>query len=120
MLESAYISNQRNSLDNVATALDRQLQHSIDNLLFYRNTMHYALQSPISTDISRKTLTDFAVQRTQPYWQLKLDLNRGMPISGVSDEFVAHNSLLSRDENWLYPELGGGAGVQLHHAACRR
>ncbi|MFB5743600.1 cellulose biosynthesis regulator diguanylate cyclase DgcQ [Cedecea sp. P7760] len=105
VLESAYISNQRNSLDNVATALDRQLQHSIDNLLFYRNTMHYALQSPISTDISRKTLADFAIQRTQPYWQLKLDLNRGMPVSGVSDEFVAHNSLLGRDENWLYPEL---------------
>ncbi|MRT55697.1 cellulose biosynthesis regulator YedQ [Enterobacteriaceae bacterium RIT693] len=106
VLESAYISNQRNSLDNVATALDRQLQHSIDNLLFYRNTMHYALQSPISTDVSRKALADFAIQRTQPYWQLRLDLNRGMPINGVSDEFVTHNSLLDRDKSLLYPELG--------------
>ncbi|WPU24832.1 cellulose biosynthesis regulator diguanylate cyclase DgcQ [Cedecea neteri] len=105
VLESAYISNQRNSLDNIATALDRQLQHSIDNLLFYRNTMHYALQSPISTDISRQALADFSVQRTQPYWQLLLDLNRGMPINGVSDEFVSHGHVLDRDESWLYPEL---------------
>ena len=39
VLEGAYVANQRNSLDNVATLLDRQLQHSIDNLLFYRNAM---------------------------------------------------------------------------------
>ncbi|WP_232012358.1 cellulose biosynthesis regulator diguanylate cyclase DgcQ [Cedecea lapagei] len=105
VLESAYIANQRNGLDSIATALDRQLQHSIDNLLFYRNTMHYALQSPISTDISRKALANFAIQRTQPYWQLQMDLNRGMPVNGVSDEFVSHRALLDRDERWIYPEL---------------
>lgn len=105
VLESAYVSNQRNSLDNIATALDRQLQHSIDNLLFYRNTMHYAMQSPISTDISRKLLANFDIERTQPYWQLRLDINRSMPINGISDESVSRSPLLKRDEALLHPEL---------------
>ncbi|HEY1846392.1 MAG TPA: cellulose biosynthesis regulator diguanylate cyclase DgcQ [Buttiauxella sp.] len=105
VLEDAYVANQRNSLDNVATALDRQLQYSIDNLLFYRNAMHYALQSPISTDISRRALAAFDVARTQPFWQLRLGINRSLPLNGVSDEFVNHSPLLERDEKTTYGEL---------------
>ncbi|WP_167456018.1 cellulose biosynthesis regulator diguanylate cyclase DgcQ [Buttiauxella izardii] len=105
VLEGAYVSSQRNSLDNVATLLDRQLQHNIDNLLFYRNSMLYALQSPISTDKTRKTLADFDALRTQPYWQLRLDLNRSLPMNGVSDEFVNNSPLLDRDEQTIHTEL---------------
>lgn len=34
VLEDAYISSQRNHLETVATSLDRQLQFSVDKLLF--------------------------------------------------------------------------------------
>lgn len=35
VLEDAYISSQRNHLETVASALDRQLQFSVDKLLFF-------------------------------------------------------------------------------------
>lgn len=105
VLESAYVASQRNSLDNIAIALDRQLQYSIDNLLFYRDTMRYALQSPISTDKSRQALAAFDIARTQSFWQLKLDINRSLPISGVSDEFVHSNPLLDRGEKTTHAEI---------------
>ncbi|WMY75989.1 cellulose biosynthesis regulator diguanylate cyclase DgcQ [Buttiauxella selenatireducens] len=105
VLEGAYVANQRNSLDNVATLLDRQLQHNIDNLLFYRNTMFYALQSPISTDRTRKSLAEFDLLRTEAFWQLRLDLNRSLPVNGVSDEFVNSNPLLDRNDQTVHTEL---------------
>jgi len=105
VLESAYVANQRNSLDNIATALDRQLQYSIDNLFFYRNTMRYALQSPISTDKSRKALSAFEEKRSRPYWQIRLDIKRSLPLSGVSDEFVDRGKLLDRDADTMHDEL---------------
>ena len=37
VLEDAYISSQRNHLENVANALDKQLQYNVDKLLFLRN-----------------------------------------------------------------------------------
>ena len=105
VLEGAYVANQRNSLDSVATLLDRQLQYNIDNLLFYRNTMHYALQSPISTDRTRKSLAEFDHVRSQSFWQFRLDLSRSLPINGVSDEFVNSSPLLERDEEAIHTEL---------------
>ncbi|MTD39293.1 cellulose biosynthesis regulator YedQ [Erwinia sp. CPCC 100877] len=105
VLEDAWISNQRNSLDNVATALDRQLQHSLDNLLFYRNIMSYALRYPISTDKTRQAMADFERQRTRQHWQIKLDVNRSMPLNGVSDKFVDTSGLLVRDADYLHGEL---------------
>lgn len=105
VLEGAYVANQRNSLDSVATLLDRHLQHNIDNLLFYRNAMSNALQSPISTDRTRKSLAEFDLLRTQPFWQLRLDLNRSLPMNGVSDEFVNSSPLLDRDDETIHTEL---------------
>ncbi len=105
VLEDAWISSQRNSLDNVASALDRQLQHSVDNLLFYRNIMSYALQYPISTDKTRQAMADFERQRRRQHWQIKLDVNRSMPLNGVSDEFVDSSGLLVRDADYLHGEL---------------
>ncbi|WP_058911211.1 cellulose biosynthesis regulator diguanylate cyclase DgcQ [Entomohabitans teleogrylli] len=105
VLEEAYAASQRNSLENIATALDRQLQHSIDNLLFYRNVMHYALQTPISTDKSRRALAQFDERRVLPSWQLLLDFNRSIPINGVSDALVSHYPLLARDPDYLHNEI---------------
>lgn len=105
VLEDAWISSQRNSLDNVATALDRQLQHSVDNLLFYRNIMNYALRYPISTDKTRQAMADFERQRSHPHWQIKLDVNRSMPLNGVSDRFIDGRQLLVRDADYLHAEL---------------
>jgi hypothetical protein len=42
VLEEAYISSQRNHLDTVASSLDRQLQNSVDRMLFFRQGMHDA------------------------------------------------------------------------------
>lgn len=105
VLERAYVSNQRNSLDNIATVLDRQLQYSIDNLQFYRSAMTHALQTPISTDKSRKALAEFEASRTRPFWQFRLDMKRSLPISGVSDEFVSSSSYLVRDAGTMRDEL---------------
>lgn len=105
VVKDAYVANQRNSLDNIGTALDRQLQYSIDNLLFYRNTILYALQSPISTDKSREALSAFEQERAKPWWQLRLDINRSLPLSGVSDDFVNSSDILERNEDTLYGEL---------------
>lgn len=105
VLEGAYVANQRNSLNNVATLLDRQLQHNVDSLLFYRNAMHYALESPISTDKIRNALAEFDVLRTKPFWQLRPDLSRSLPMNGVSDEFVSNTPLLDRDQQTIHSEL---------------
>jgi diguanylate cyclase (GGDEF)-like protein len=105
VLENAYIASQRNVLGNLATSLDRHLQHSIDNLFFYRNTMRYALQYPISTDKSRQAITEFNNKRGLTHWQIRLDTDRSMPINGVSDTMVESDSLLIRDEATLYNEL---------------
>lgn len=105
VLEHAYVSSQRNTLENIATSLDRQLQHSIDNLLFFRNTMRYALQYPISTDKSRQAMAEFDAKRRLPHWQIRLDSNRSMPLSGISDDFVNDNALLMRDDSMVHSEL---------------
>ncbi len=35
VLEDAYISSQRNHLENVANALDKHLQYNVDKLIFF-------------------------------------------------------------------------------------
>ena len=66
VMEQAYIGEQLSGLEEVSSTLDRQFQHSVDNLLFYRNTMHYALQSPASTDKIRQAINSFNAQRRCP------------------------------------------------------
>ncbi|STJ10805.1 diguanylate cyclase [Escherichia coli] len=47
VLEDAYISSQRNHLENVANALDKHLQYNVDKLIFLRNGMREALIAPL-------------------------------------------------------------------------
>lgn len=105
VLEEAYVVSQRNTLNNIATSLDSQIQYSIDNLLFYRNTMRYALQFPISTDKTRIAIQEFDAKRHQTAWQIRLDPNRSMPLKGVSDDFVNNSAILLRDNAFIHSEL---------------
>ena len=105
VMEQAYIGEQLSGLEGVGATLDRQFQHSVDNLLFYRNTMHYALQSPASTDKIRQAIAHFNTQRSDPDWTIRLDQTRGLSIYGASDAFVAGHLPLNRDIDDLDSEL---------------
>lgn len=74
VLEDAYISSQRNHLENVANALDKHLQYNVDKLIFLRNGMREALIAPLDFTSLRDAVTEFRTasrrarlaNRTQP------------------------------------------------------
>lgn len=105
VLQDAYIASQRNALDNVSNVLDRQLQVGVDRLLFFRNGMQGALQTPLAFEVLRNVQGKFERQRLLPYWQIELDNRRTLPMYGVSDYFVEQSTLLSRDNELLHNEL---------------
>lgn len=75
VLEDAYISSQRNHLETVATSLDRQLQYSVDKMLFFRKSMRDAIQTPLAFDVLYEAISRFNAFRTRPSWQLAVDKN---------------------------------------------
>ncbi|ADO48051.1 cellulose biosynthesis regulator diguanylate cyclase DgcQ [[Enterobacter] lignolyticus] len=105
VLEEAYISSQRNSLENVANKMDAQLQANLDGLKFYRNGMQAALQTPLAFSGLRGAAEAFMQRRQQPQWSVALDNRRTLPVYGVSDDFIAQSALLSRDNPRLSNEL---------------
>lgn len=105
VLEDAYISSQRNHLENVANALDKQLQFNVDKLLFLRNGMHQALLTPLGFSALKDAVTNFEQLRHSRVWQLELDKQRTLPLNGVSDSFVSQTRLLSREGESLDNEL---------------
>lgn len=105
VLENAYMSSQRNSLDIIATALDRHLQYGVDRLLFYRTMMEDALATPVAAQPTQRAMNDFAQKRSDKAWQIKAHEKRSVPVRGVSDEYVNHAPLLTRDETYLNQEL---------------
>lgn len=105
VLEDAYISSQRNHLENVANALDRQLQFNVDKLLFFRHSMRDALQTPLAFGVLHDAVFRFKTVRNTPFWQLAVDKDRTLPINGVSDAFVEKTTLLSRDDERVNNEL---------------
>ncbi|ENF6040863.1 cellulose biosynthesis regulator diguanylate cyclase DgcQ [Citrobacter amalonaticus] len=105
VLEDAYISSQRNHLENVANSLDKQLQFNVDKLLFLRDGMHEALITPLGFSVLRDAVTHFEQLRHSRVWQLELDKRRTLPLNGVSDAFVSQTQLLSRDDQSLNNEL---------------
>ncbi|MBF4178109.1 cellulose biosynthesis regulator diguanylate cyclase DgcQ [Lelliottia nimipressuralis] len=111
VLEEAYISSQQNHLENVANSLDRQLQFSIDKLLFFRHSMGDALQTPLGFRVLHDAVTSFNRLRTDPFWQLDVDQQRTLPISGVSDATVARTTLLARDNQRIGNELSAALEV---------
>ncbi|NQF18090.1 cellulose biosynthesis regulator YedQ, partial [Enterobacter hormaechei] len=95
VLEDAYISSQRNHLETVASALDRQLQFSVDKMLFFRHSMRDALETPLAFGALHDAVKRFAHLRTSPTWQIAVDKRRTLPINGVSDAFVEKTTLLN-------------------------
>lgn len=105
VLEDAYISSQRNTLENVAHELNNQLQVNIDRLTFYRNGMQAALGTPLAFDGLKNAEDQFQQKRAQHQWSISLNNQRTLPVYGVSDTFVDETTLLSRDYPLLKNEL---------------
>lgn len=105
VLQDAYIASQRNALNNVSNVLDRQMQVGVDRLIFFRNGMQGALQTPLAFEVLRNTQGKFERQRLLPYWQIELDNRRTLPLYGVSDYFVEQSPWLSRDNELMHNEL---------------
>ncbi|MGK9174185.1 cellulose biosynthesis regulator YedQ [Yokenella regensburgei] len=105
VLRDAYIASERNALDNVSNELDRQLQVGVDRLIFFRNGMQGALQTPLAFEVLRNVQGKFEGQRMLPDWQIELDNRRTLPLYGVSDYSVDQSPLLSRDNELLHNEL---------------
>jgi diguanylate cyclase (GGDEF) domain len=111
VLEGAYVSSQRNHLETVASSLDRQLQFSVDKLLFFRKSMGEALHTPLAFAVLQDAVSRFNVVRTHTSWQLAVDKNRTLPINGVSDAFVEKTTLLNRDDDRLDREISAALEV---------
>lgn len=105
VLQGAYVASQRSALENVSNALDMQFQVGVDRLLFFRNGMQAALQTPLGFEALNSVLGEFDRKRALPYWQIGLDNSRTLPIYGVSDALVEQSELLRRDEELLHNEL---------------
>ncbi|MCS2171682.1 cellulose biosynthesis regulator YedQ [Scandinavium sp. TWS1a] len=105
VLEGAYISSQRNTLENVAHEFNNQLQINIDRLMFYRNSMQAVLRMPLAFDVLHSADAEFQRKRALHQWSILLDNRRTLPVHGVSDAFVDETSLLSRDNAILGNEL---------------
>ena len=105
VLEDAYVASQRNTLDKVSSALDRQMEIGVNALLFFRNAMSAAVQTPLASDVLKNVQIEFAQRRELPFWRISVDQRRTLPITGVSDSFVARHSLLSRDDPQLHNEM---------------
>lgn len=89
VLEDAYISSQRNHLENVANALDKHLQYNVDKLIFLRNGMREALVAPLDFTSLRNAVTEFEQHRDEHAWQIELNRRRTLPVNGVSDALVS-------------------------------
>lgn len=105
VLEDAYVTRQKNSLENVARAFDARLQLSLDDMSFYHGSMPDAMSKPLPFAALREAQNDFEHLRKLPQWIISLDVMRTLPIKGVSDAFVAQTNLLTRDHPWLEQEI---------------
>lgn len=105
VLQDAYVSSQRNTLENVVHEMNTRLQFSIDRLLFYRTGMQAALQSPLAFEVFGNAWQEFQEKRNDDGWIIAPDNQRALPLRGVSDTFVAQTTQLSRDTPLLSNEL---------------
>ncbi|PJR68139.1 cellulose biosynthesis regulator diguanylate cyclase DgcQ [Raoultella sp. T31] len=96
VLEEAYVTNQRNNLENVAHEMDSLLLFNIDRMVFFRNGMQSALETPLDFEILRNAEQEYMSKRHDPIWSVALHNRRTLPVYGVSDAFVDSQSMLSR------------------------
>ncbi|WP_072171047.1 cellulose biosynthesis regulator diguanylate cyclase DgcQ [Trabulsiella odontotermitis] len=123
VLEDAYISSQRNNLENVAHEMDAQLQFNVDRLLFFRNGVQSAISTPLAFDVLNNARGEFEQKRQAPDWSITIDKRRTLPVFGVSDDFVNKTSILNRDnallENEITATLELGYLLRLSHNSQR-
>ncbi|MGS3447261.1 cellulose biosynthesis regulator diguanylate cyclase DgcQ [Klebsiella electrica] len=105
VLEEAYVTNQRNNLENVAHEMDNLLLFNIDRMVFFRNGMQSALETPLDFEILRNAEQEYMSKRHDPIWSVALHNRRTLPVYGVSDAFVDSQSMLSRHNAWTGNEL---------------
>ena len=105
VLEGAYVTNQRNNLENVADELDSLLLFNIDRMVFFRNGMQSALETPLDFEILRHAEQEYMSKRHEPIWSVALHNRRTLPVYGVSDDFVDSQSALSRNDALTGNEL---------------
>nr|WP_318381199.1 cellulose biosynthesis regulator diguanylate cyclase DgcQ [uncultured Enterobacter sp.] len=105
VLHDAYVTGQRNTLEKATSALDRQMQMGVNLLLFFRNGMQEAMQTPLDSDLLRTAHREFDQLRTHPSWQIDVDNRRTLAINGISDAAVAQAPRLNRDIPGLNTEL---------------
>ncbi len=105
VLEDAYAATQHTHLENVVNSLDRQLQFSVEKLLFFRNGMQDALETPLAAPVLHNTVSRFNDLRNKPFWQLAFDERRTLPLNGISDAFVQQTTSLIRDDERLEKEM---------------
>ncbi|HHT7560606.1 TPA: cellulose biosynthesis regulator diguanylate cyclase DgcQ [Raoultella ornithinolytica] len=105
VLEGAYVTNQRNNLENVADELDSLLLFNIDRMVFFRNGMQSALETPLDFEILRNAEQEYMSKRHEPIWSVALHNRRTLPVYGVSDDFVDSQSSLSRNDALTGNEL---------------
>ena len=104
-LKTNYEDRQRAALADMQNGLESQFQESIDGMIYYRRMFTYALAHPLDAHHARRALAEFQQLRSQPAWQLRLNMPRSMPINGVGDGWLAQDALLQRDPARLDGEL---------------
>lgn len=105
VLEDAYSATQHTHLENVVNSLDRQLQFSVEKLLFFRNGMQDALETPLASSVLHDTVSRISDLRTKASWQLTFDERRTLTLYGVSDAFVQQTNSLIREDERLEKEM---------------
>jgi len=105
VLEDAYSATQHTHLENVVNSLDRQLQFSVEKLLFFRNGMQDALETPLASSVLHDTVSRISDLRTKASWQLTFDERRTLTLHGVSDAFVQQTNSLIRVDERLEKEM---------------
>lgn len=98
VLEEAYVTNQRNNLENIAHEMDNLLLFNIDRMVFFRNGMQSALETPLDFEVLRNAEQEYMSKRHDPIWSVALHNRRTLPVYGVSDAFVDSQSMLSRHD----------------------
>ncbi len=105
VLEEAYVDNQHNNLENVAHEMDGLLQFNTDRMIFFRNGMQSALETPLDFMILRKAEQEYISKRHEAIWSVALHNRRTLPVYGVSDAFIDKDPTLSRDNTLSGNEL---------------
>ena len=105
VLEEAYVDNQHNNLENVAHEMVGLLQFNTDRMIFFRNGMQSALETPLDFMILRKAEQEYISKRHEAIWSVALHNRRTLPVYGVSDAFIDKDPTLSRDNTLSGNEL---------------